>query len=41
MYGAVDVRVENVPDARVIEPTDALVTVTRACICGGDSGPIS
>lgn len=39
MYGAKDVRVENVPDARVIEPTDALVNVTRACICGSDLWP--
>jgi threonine dehydrogenase-like Zn-dependent dehydrogenase len=34
MFGAGDVRIENVPDARLIEPTDAVVTVTRACICG-------
>lgn len=39
MYGAGDVHVENVPDARLIEPTDALVTVTRACICGSDLWP--
>jgi threonine dehydrogenase-like Zn-dependent dehydrogenase len=39
MYGAGDVRIENVPDARVIEPTDALVKVTRACICGSDLWP--
>ena len=39
MYAARDVRVENVPDARIIEPTDALVTVTRACICGSDLWP--
>jgi threonine dehydrogenase-like Zn-dependent dehydrogenase len=39
MYGAGDVRVETVPDARVIEPTDALVTITRACICGSDLWP--
>jgi threonine dehydrogenase-like Zn-dependent dehydrogenase len=39
MYGAGDVRIVNVPDARVIEPTDALVTVTRACICGSDLWP--
>lgn len=39
MYGAGDVRIENVPDARVIEPTDAVVTVTRACICGSDLWP--
>jgi len=39
MYGAGDVRIENVPDARVIEPTDALVTITRSCICGSDLWP--
>jgi threonine dehydrogenase-like Zn-dependent dehydrogenase len=39
MYGAGDVRVENVPDASVIKPTDALVRVTRACICGSDLWP--
>ena len=39
MYGAGDVRVENVPDARLIEPTDALLIVTRACICGSDLWP--
>jgi threonine dehydrogenase-like Zn-dependent dehydrogenase len=39
MYGARDVRVETVPDARLIEPTDALVSVTRACICGSDLWP--
>ena len=36
MYGAGDVRVENVPDARLVEPTDALLMVTSACICGSD-----
>src|SRR5216117_2113220 len=39
MYGAGDVRIENVPDARIVEPTDAIVTVTRACICGSDLWP--
>jgi threonine dehydrogenase-like Zn-dependent dehydrogenase len=39
MYGAGDVRVESVPDARIVEPTDALLTVTRACICGSDLWP--
>jgi threonine dehydrogenase-like Zn-dependent dehydrogenase len=39
MYGTHDVRVETVPDAHLIEPTDALVTVTRACICGSDLWP--
>jgi threonine dehydrogenase-like Zn-dependent dehydrogenase len=39
MYGAHDVRVETVPDARIVESTDALVRVTRACICGSDLWP--
>jgi threonine dehydrogenase-like Zn-dependent dehydrogenase len=39
MYGAGDVRVENVPDAHLVEPTDALLRVTRACICGSDLWP--
>src|SRR3989442_3707613 len=39
MYGAGDVRVENVPDDSLVEPTDALVRVTRAAICGGDMWP--
>lgn len=39
MYGAGDVRIENVPDARLIEPTDALIRITRAAICGSDLWP--
>ncbi len=39
MYGAEDVRVEDVPDARLLEPGDALVRVTRAAICGSDLWP--
>jgi threonine dehydrogenase-like Zn-dependent dehydrogenase len=39
MFKAGDVRIENVPDARIIEPTDAVMTVTRACICGSDLWP--
>ena len=39
MYGAGDVRVETVPDARIVKPTDALLTVTHACICGSDLWP--
>jgi threonine dehydrogenase-like Zn-dependent dehydrogenase len=39
MHGAGDVRIEDVPDARLTERTDALVRVTRACICGSDLWP--
>src|SRR5256885_8607192 len=38
-FGAGDVHIETVPDARLIEPTDALVVVTRAAICGSDLWP--
>jgi threonine dehydrogenase-like Zn-dependent dehydrogenase len=39
MFGAGDVRIETLPDARTIEPTDAVVVVSRACICGSDLWP--
>ena len=39
MFGAGDVRIESVPDARLVETTDALVVVTRASICGSDLWP--
>jgi threonine dehydrogenase-like Zn-dependent dehydrogenase len=39
MYGAGDVRVENVPDPVIKEPTDAIVRVLRSCICGSDLWP--
>ena len=39
MYGAGDVRVIDVPDPAIQQPTDALVRVTRACVCGSDLHP--
>jgi hypothetical protein len=39
MYGAGDVRVEELPDARLEAPTDAVVRVVRACVCGSDLHP--
>src|SRR5574337_1360000 len=39
MYKAGDVRIENVADATIKHSTDALVRVTRACICGSDLWP--
>ena len=35
-YATGDVRVETVPDPSIREPTDAVVRVTHACICGSD-----
>ena len=39
MPKAHEVRIDNVPDAAIIEPTDAVIRVTRACICGSDLWP--
>ena len=39
LYGAGDVRVITAPDPKVQQPTDALVRVTRACVCGSDLHP--
>src|SRR6187399_1206387 len=39
MHKAGDVRIETVPDAAIRQPTDALIRVTRACICGSDLWP--
>lgn len=39
IYGAGDVRVENVPDPAIHQPTDAVVRVLSACVCGSDLWP--
>lgn len=39
MYGAGDVRVTEIPDPTIQQPTDAVVRVTRACVCGSDLHP--
>ncbi|WP_285061921.1 alcohol dehydrogenase catalytic domain-containing protein [Frigoribacterium sp. ME-P-080] len=39
MYGAGDVRVEDVPDPVIQKPTEALIRVTYACVCGSDLHP--
>jgi threonine dehydrogenase-like Zn-dependent dehydrogenase len=39
MRAAGDVRIDNVPDPAISEPTDAVIRVARACICGSDLWP--
>ena len=39
MYGAGDVRIENVPDPVIKQPTDAIVRAVRSCVCGSDLHP--
>lgn len=36
LHGVEDVRVEAVPDPQILEPTDAVIKVTLAAICGSD-----
>jgi threonine dehydrogenase-like Zn-dependent dehydrogenase len=39
IYGAGDIRVEEVPDPMLQNPTDAIVRITHSCICGSDLWP--
>jgi threonine dehydrogenase-like Zn-dependent dehydrogenase len=39
VYGAGDIRVIDAPDPFIWQPTDAVVRVVRACICGSDLHP--
>jgi threonine dehydrogenase-like Zn-dependent dehydrogenase len=39
MHAPGDVRVEERDDPTVVEPTDAVIRVTAACICGSDLWP--
>ncbi|MCO5062778.1 MAG: zinc-dependent alcohol dehydrogenase family protein [Kiritimatiellae bacterium] len=32
-------RIETIPDARIQQPTDAVIRIVRACICGSDLWP--
>ncbi|WP_018155484.1 zinc-dependent alcohol dehydrogenase family protein [Demetria terragena] len=39
MHAPGDVRVDEVEKAAIVEPTDAVIRVTAACICGSDLWP--
>jgi len=39
MYGPGDVRVERREAPRIVEPTDAVIRVSAACVCGSDLWP--
>jgi threonine dehydrogenase-like Zn-dependent dehydrogenase len=39
LYGPRDVRFEERPDPTIIEPTDAIIRIAAACICGSDLWP--
>lgn len=39
LHGPRDVRFEKVPDPKLIHPTDAIIRITAACVCGSDLWP--
>jgi threonine dehydrogenase-like Zn-dependent dehydrogenase len=39
LYGPRDVRFEERPDPTMLEPTDAIIRITAACVCGSDLWP--
>lgn len=39
MHAAGDVRIEEVADAKIEAPSDAVIRIVRACICGSDLWP--
>lgn len=39
IHGAGDIRVADAPDPVIVHPTDAVVRVVRACVCGSDLHP--
>jgi threonine dehydrogenase-like Zn-dependent dehydrogenase len=39
MYAPGDVRVEDRPEPTILKPTDAVIRLTAACICGSDLWP--
>ena len=39
MYGPGDVRVEERDEPRIVDPTDAIIRVSAACVCGSDLWP--
>jgi threonine dehydrogenase-like Zn-dependent dehydrogenase len=39
LYGPGDVRFEERPDPTILEPTDAILRISAACVCGSDLWP--
>lgn len=39
IHGARDVRFEEIPTPRIEKPTDAIVRISAACVCGSDLWP--
>lgn len=39
IYGARDVRAEDLPMPKILEPTDAIIRLSATCVCGSDLWP--
>lgn len=39
LYGARDIRFEDVPEPTIVQPTDAIVRLSATCVCGSDLWP--
>ena len=39
LYGAGDVRCEEVPEPKLLHPTDAIIRLSASCVCGSDLWP--
>ena len=39
LYGPKDVRFEERPDPVILQPADAIIRVSVACVCGSDLWP--
>lgn len=39
LYGARDIRVEELPEPKIMAPTDAIIRLAATCICGSDLWP--
>ncbi|MBA4789582.1 MAG: zinc-dependent alcohol dehydrogenase family protein [Rhizobiales bacterium] len=39
LYGPRDVRCEEVPEPKILRPTDAIIRLSASCICGSDLWP--
>jgi threonine dehydrogenase-like Zn-dependent dehydrogenase len=39
LHGPRDIRVENVPEPSIVEPTDAIIRLSATCVCGSDLWP--
>ncbi len=39
LYGPRDVRCEEVPEPKILKPTDAIIRLSASCVCGSDLWP--